>query len=93
MSFEIEIGGENPDKQQPLDESSEVPSVQKQIDSNNILLNNWNSCKHRSSKIEYTKPSCCGRSNETVVGYKCYKLEILDLTPLICERCNFQESK
>jgi len=92
MSFEIHIGGEPPEEKPKLSDE-EIPIVKKQIDSNNIILNNWLGCKFRSDKMEYTKPVCCGRSNETAVGYKCIKLDILDLNPLICERCNYAEHK
>ena len=75
MSFEISIGGE------------EVPEIKRQIDSNNILMDNWNNCKHRSDKTEYTVKTCCS-GFEQHVGYQCFKLDIKDLTPQICSRCN-----
>lgn len=80
MSFEISVG------------AGEPQDVQKQIDSNNIVIENWNNCKHRSEKHEYEVQSCC-RGLEKHTGYVCYKLEIKDLTPIVCSRCGFCENK
>lgn len=80
MSFEISIGGK------------EIQEVEKQIASNNIVMDNWLNCKHRSEKMEYTVKTCCA-GQQNVIGYQCFKLEIKELTPQICSRCNHCDKK
>ncbi len=96
MSFEILVGGQNPKEIKNIKmeiNDEELPEVKKQIEGNNVILDHWNNCAKRSEKMEYVRPGCCNNINETVVGYQCFKLGILDLTPLICERCNSFEQK
>lgn len=82
------IGGKLPEEIK----NEHVDEVNRQINSNNVLMQKWDECKWRSDNEKTIIKSCCGR-NEEVMCYNCHKLSINQLTPIICSRCNNFDKK
>lgn len=97
--FQILIGGKSPErraaqKQKILAEKSEkkMDEIEKQLKTDNISPHNWVNCEYRSEKEKTVIKGCCSQSSE-IFCHNCKKLSILNLTPLVCARCNFFKQK
>lgn len=78
--FYVKIGGVTPEEKESKNQSK--------------LINqeNFNNCKHREGPLDYEIKTCC-KGIITQNGYICQKLDIKNLSQLICSRCNFFERK
>lgn len=105
MSFEMILGNRNvtnppenkeasADEQNISNSEPEKPhnhaAIQKMIDSNNILMKNFNECIHKSEVMDYEVKSCC-HGTEKRRGLTCLRFGHLDLNPLVCSLCRFSE--